>query len=73
MKRAIKAILSISLLAFYVQGYCDTAPPQEAMAACADKEDGDACEYTNKEGTLLGGFCRINQSSQGKLVCVPSQ
>ncbi len=73
MKLTMKALFCLSLFAFVTQAYCDNSPSQEAMNACTDKEDGDACEFTNKEGTLLGGFCRINTSSQGKLCCVPSQ
>ncbi|MGD9591551.1 MAG: hypothetical protein AB7V32_03430 [Candidatus Berkiella sp.] len=72
MKTIVNALLCLGILAICIPGYCDTNT-QEASTACADKEDGDACDFVNNEGTSLDGFCKVNQSSQGKLTCVVSQ
>lgn len=73
MKLTAKLLLCVGLFAFYTLGFCDESPSSEAMTACADKEEGDACEFMNKAGTSLDGFCKVNANSQSKLVCVASQ
>ncbi|MDP8223202.1 MAG: DUF1566 domain-containing protein [Candidatus Lernaella stagnicola] len=42
-------------------------PPQEAIDACNDKDEGDDCEFEAPEGTLTG-TCEIREEL---LVCVP--
>lgn len=43
-------------------------PPQEAIAACAGKSDGDTVQFTTRRGDTVSGTCR---DIRGGLVAVP--
>jgi hypothetical protein len=49
------------------------APSSAAISACADKEKGDACDFTNEKGDSVNGHCGYTGSDQSKLVCVVYQ
>jgi hypothetical protein len=44
------------------------SPPPEAIAACQNKSQGDACAFTAPGGATITGTCRV---VQGVLACVP--
>ena len=46
----------------------DRRPPPEAIEACADLAEGEACTVNLRNGGMVDGSCR---SEQGQLVCVP--
>ena len=43
-------------------------PPQEAIAACEGKSEGDSCEFTSPRDETISGTCR---SIEEQLACVP--
>jgi hypothetical protein len=43
-------------------------PPSEALAACKDKKEGDACSFEGHHGPM-SGTCHAMRS--GDLVCMP--
>ncbi len=45
-------------------------PPQMAIDACKDKNEGDEVEVTNRQGQLMKATCQTNQSNQ--LVAMPA-
>ena len=45
-------------------------PPQEAQAACANSNDGDACSFM-LNGMAINGVCRTPPDANG-LACVPA-
>lgn len=47
--------------------------PQGAIDNCADKDEGDACDFMNSEGVTLDGFCIAQSDNKGYLACVPSE
>lgn len=46
---------------------------QEQENACMDKEQGDACEFTNSNGDSLNGTCTMDPPSDpdAQLMCIP--
>jgi hypothetical protein len=43
-------------------------PPEEAVAACEGKNEGDRCEFTSPCDQTISGICR---SIEEQLACVP--
>lgn len=43
-------------------------PPPEAVAACAEKQEGDAVTFTGRRGETVSAVCR---EREGGLVAVP--
>lgn len=43
-------------------------PPQEAIAACEGKSEGDSCEFTGPRDDTISGICR---SIEEQLTCAP--
>ena len=71
--RYLKVLLCFSLIAVLSNAYGE-APLQATIEACADKGDGDACDFMNKSGEDIDGFCRTtNIDGEGKLICIASQ
>ena len=48
----------------------DRKPPQEAVAACTGKAEGDTCEFTTSLRGLESGTCAL---SQEQLACAPQR
>lgn len=46
-------------------------PPQEAIDACKDKDQGDACTV-NIRGNSIEGTCRESPDDSGSLICFPA-
>jgi len=45
-------------------------PPQEAFAACTDKDEGDTSQFENRKGKILKGTC---ENANGQLVLRPER
>lgn len=45
-------------------------PPQEAIEACANRAEGDACSVTFGDRTM-DGTCRKGPNGDGSLACAP--
>jgi hypothetical protein len=50
----------------------DHMPPPEAIKACADKADKDACTFTGKENEAITGTCHKGPGAHAELACVPA-
>jgi hypothetical protein len=85
-KNSIYFVMILSIVLMSQQGYCTSNTPapiptsssspassQAAIVACADKERGDACAFTNDKGDSVDGKCGYIGSDQSKLVCVAYQ
>lgn len=46
-----------------------SAPPQNTIDACADKDQGDVCSFTNDQGNSVNGFCQYISNDESALVC----
>ncbi len=46
-------------------------PPQEALDACANSTQGDACSFTQQNGNTINGTCII-PPNQNQLACAPA-
>jgi hypothetical protein len=46
-------------------------PPPEAVDACKDKSEGNAC-VVNLHGTTIDGTCRNGPDGNGPLACMPA-
>ncbi len=72
--RNFKVLICLSLLAFFGNANSQDTPPPGTVEACADKGEGDACDFVNNRGDDINGFCRTtNVNGEGKLVCVAPQ
>lgn len=52
------------------QGMGDRKPPQVAIDACEDKEEGTTCQVTTPRGDTLSGTCK-NTPDDKYFVCMP--
>ncbi len=46
-------------------------PPPEAIEACADLSEGDACSFTGPRDDELTGTCKSLPGGEEKRVCAP--
>ena len=47
-------------------------PPPEAIEACADKIEGDACSFISPRNDDIEGSCIIPPRDEASLVCAPA-
>lgn len=52
-------------------GMAPGAPPPEAIKACAQLSEGEACSFAGRGDDVVSGSCLISPR-QESLVCVPS-
>ena len=46
-------------------------PPPEAIEACADLAEGDACSFTGRRNDEITGTCIAPPDGDGGLACAP--
>lgn len=46
-------------------------PPPEALEACNDLAEGDACSFTGRRDELLEGLCVASPRASETLSCLP--
>lgn len=46
-------------------------PPPEAIEACADLSEGDACSFTGRRDDVIEGTCIVPRSEKEELACAP--
>lgn len=46
-------------------------PPPEAIQACADLSEGDACSFTGRRNDLVKGTCIALPDGEEGLACAP--
>lgn len=46
------------------------APPEEALQACEEKSDGDACDFTGMHDEAIKGTCHAPTGTE--LACIPA-
>ncbi|WP_199930536.1 hypothetical protein [Sedimenticola thiotaurini] len=46
-------------------------PPPEAIAACEELSEGDACSFTGPRNDEVKGICTVLKSDQETLACAP--
>ena len=46
-------------------------PPPEAIQACADLSQGDACSFTGRRDDVVSGTCIVLPSGDEGLACAP--
>jgi hypothetical protein len=65
---SVSALLPVSAsIAGGRTGRGHRGPPQEAVAACADRSEGDACSFEGRRGAM-SGTC---QTIRSQLACAP--
>lgn len=46
-------------------------PPPEAIEACTDLSEGEACSFTGRRNDKVEGTCIVPQSGKEELACAP--
>ena len=46
-------------------------PPPEAIEACADLAEGNACSFTGRRNDEITGTCMVSRKTDKGLVCAP--
>ena len=46
-------------------------PPPQAIEACADQTEGEACSFSGGRGEEVTGTCIVPPQSEESLVCAP--
>lgn len=71
------AIITLALAALSPSLYADDNPQQAVnldstiKKACADRQEGDLCEFTNASGSSISGQCkRSGTSDNSYLQCI---
>lgn len=78
MKLSLKVVItSIALIAsgstFAESGQAVVDLEDKMKRACADKSEGDVCDYNNDKGESINGQCkRSGASSDSSLQCLPT-
>jgi hypothetical protein len=75
MLKLIRAAVTVTIIAIPALGSADDAPDggehhwlrPEAIAACKDKSEGDACSFEGHKGTVSGACHKVKS---GDLACV---
>jgi hypothetical protein len=67
IKSFIKLIMLCSVFLMSSQSY--GAPAQNTIDACADKDQGDVCSFTNDLGNDINGACQYISNDESALVC----
>lgn len=73
MNKLFSVILTSLLFAAYLPAaHADNSEQavESSSIACTDKDDGDACEFTNSTGESANGSCHYAPGGTAKLVCV---
>jgi hypothetical protein len=72
MKLSSLLLASLMLAVYLPAAHADKSEEatESASIACTDKDDGDACEFTNSSGESANGACHYAPGGTAKLVCV---
>ena len=72
---AVAALWAVASVAQPEGGPRRGPPPKEAVDACADAAEGDACSFSGRNDDTVKGTCRLppakDAGGDAPLVCVP--
>jgi hypothetical protein len=71
IKNIVKCMMICGVFILSPQSY--SAPMQNTIDACSDKDQGDVCSFTNDQGVSVDGSCQYISNDESDLVCQANQ